>query len=175
MPTAHPAARARTPTCATRAEAPAAAARWRGGGFTLVELLVALALVGMMVALVPAAIGRLRESVDYRDTVRTVTSELRTARQRAWTEGVEVRFVVDLAQGRFGLDGRVLHELPKPLQMQATVAGIEWAGPQRAAIRFLPQGGATGGSIDVLRPGGSGVRITVDWLSASVSQTALGP
>lgn len=129
----------------------------------------------MMVALVPAALGRLRESVDYRDAVRAVVSDLRTARQRAWVEGVEVRFMVDLAHGSFGLDGRALRTLPKPLQMRVTVAGIEWSEQQRAAIRFLPQGGATGGSVDVLRPHGGGVRITVDWLSAAVSQTALEP
>jgi general secretion pathway protein H len=130
----------------------------------------------MFVALVPASLGRLRESVDYRDTVRAVVSDLRAARQRARVEGVEVRFLVDLAQGRFGLDGRALRALPPPLQMRVTVAGIEWSQPQQAAaIRFLPQGGATGGSVDVLRPRGGGVRITVDWLSAAVSQTALEP
>lgn len=129
-----------------------------------------------MVALVPAALGRLRESVDYRDTVRAVMSDLRAARQRARTEGVEVRFVVDLAQGRYGLDGRAPRALPPPLQMRVTVAGIEWSAQQQAgAIRFLPQGGATGGSVDVLRPGGAGTRITVDWLSAAVAQTALAP
>lgn len=129
----------------------------------------------MMVALVPAALGRLRESVDYRDTVRAVVSDLRVARQRAWVEGVEVRFVVDLAQSRFGIDGRAMRPLPQPLQMRATVAGIEWSAQRAAAIRFLPQGGATGGSVDVLRPNGGGVRITVDWLSAAVSQTAIDP
>ena len=167
------AAKARTAICATPAESRAASAPLRCRGFTLVELLVALALVGMMVALVPASLGRLRESVDYHDTVRAVVSDLRAARQRAWVEGVEVRFMVDLAQGSFGLDGRAMRSLPPPLQMRVTVAGIEWSRQQAAAIRFLPQGGATGGSVDVLRPRGGGVRITVDWLSAAVSQTAL--
>lgn len=126
-----------------------------------------------MVALVPTAFDRLRHSVNYRDTVRAVVSDLRSARQRAWAEGVEVRFLVDLSQRRFGLDGRALRPLPPPLQMRVTVAGREWSEQQVGAIRFLPQGGATGGSVDVLRPGGGGVRITVDWLSAAVSQTAL--
>ena len=60
--------------------------------------------------------------------------------------------------------------------MHVIVAGIEMSeasGQRLAAIRFLPQGGATGGSVDVLRPGVGGVRITVDWLSAAVSQTPL--
>lgn len=142
-------------------------------GFTLIELLVALAIVGFMAALVPVALDRLRESVHYRDTVRAVVTDLRAARQKALAEGVEVRFLVDLANARFGLDGRPPHELPPPLQMRLTVAGIEWSEQQVGAIRFLPQGGATGGSVDVLRPRGGGVRITVDWLSAAVSQTPI--
>jgi general secretion pathway protein H len=128
-----------------------------------------------MVALVPVALDRLRESVQYRDTVRAVVTDLRAARQKALAEGVEVRFLVDLANARFGLDGRTPHDLPPPLQMRVTVAGIEWSERQVGAIRFLPQGGATGGSVDVLRPRGGGVRITVDWLSASVSQTPIVP
>lgn len=169
------AAKAKIPICATPAEASVAPAIQRTGGFTLVELLVALALVGMIVALVPASLGRLRESVDYRDTVRAVVTDLRGARQKAMADGAEVRFLVDLEKGHYGLDGRMPRTLPSPLQMRVTVAGIEWAGQQAASIRFLPQGGATGGSIDILRPQGNGVRITVDWLSASVTQTAIDP
>ena len=147
----------------------------RARGFTLIELLVALAIVGLMVAVVPTALERLRDSMRYRDTVRAVVTDLRAARQKALAEGSEVRFVVDLAQGRYGLDGRALHVLQPPLQMRVTVAGIEWSDQQVGAIRFLPQGGATGGSVDVLRPQGGGVRITVDWLSAAVSQAPVTP
>jgi len=169
------AVKAKTPICATRAEPRQVLPGQRLAGFTLVELLVALALVGLMLALVPASLGRLRDSIRYRDTVRAVVSDLRAARQIALVEGRETRFLVDTAQSRFGLDGRPLQALPEPLQMRATVASIEWSQDRQAAIRFLPQGGATGGSVDVLRPGGDGVRITVDWLSAAVSQTPITP
>lgn len=147
----------------------------RGRGFTLIELVVALAIAALAVALVPPALQTLRDGMRYRDTVRAVVTELRAARQRALGEGVETRFIVDLAQRRFGPDASSLRELPEPLQMRVVVAGIEWSERQVGAIRFLPQGGATGGSVDVLRADGSGVRVTVDWLSASVSQTPIAP
>lgn len=166
------AATARTPICATPAEP-----RPRGGsgarGFTLIELVVALALAALMVALVPPALEKLRDGMHYRDTVRAIVTGLRAARERALTRGAEVRYVVDLADRRFGPDSGPQQPLPPPLQLRLTVAGIEWRPDQVGAIRFLPQGGATGGSVDVLRADGSGVRITVDWLSAAVSQTAI--
>ncbi len=144
-------------------------------GFTLIELLVVFALLALLVAVVPVAFERLRESAQYRRTVRGIMSEMRQGRQRAIAEGAEVRFRVDLAGRTFGLDGRPPHELPQSLQVRATVAAIELADGQVASIRFLPQGGATGGSIDVLRPSGAGVRLTVDWLSGSIAQAAIQP
>lgn len=169
------AATARTPTCAISADRRRPAAGLRARGFTLIELVVALAIAALVVALVPPSMEKLRDGMRYRDTVRTIVTELRAARQRALSDGVETRFIVDLADRRYGLDPAALRPLPEPLQMRVVVAGIEWSERQVGAIRFLPQGGATGGSVDVLRPGVGGVRITVDWLSAAVSQTPLQP
>jgi general secretion pathway protein H len=140
-----------------------------------VELVVALAIAALAIALVPPALERLRDGMHYRDTVRTVVTELRAARQRALTDGIETRFFVDLADRRYGLDPLALRPLPEPLQMRVVVAGIEMSDQRLGAIRFLPQGGATGGSVDVLRPGVGGVRITVDWLSAAVTQAPIAP
>lgn len=167
-------ATARTPICATAADRGAGRPRRAAAaGFTLIELMVALALATLVVALVPPAMGRLRDSMNYRDTVREVFTGLRAAREQALAEGRETRYLVDLAQRRYGGQPEALRELPQPLELRVVVAGIEWSERQVGAIRFLPQGGATGGSIDVLRADRSGVRITVDWLSGAVSQTPL--
>lgn len=165
---------ARTPICATAAEPPPGPqSRARSAGFTLIELVVALAIAAALAALVPPALGALRDGMNYRDTVREVFTGLRAARETARTEGRESRYRVDLAGRRFGSDNGTWRELPQPLQLRVVVAGIEWSDREVGAIRFLPQGGATGGSIDVLRADRSGVRITVDWLSGAVSQTPL--
>ena len=55
----------------------------RQRGFTLIEVLVALAIGAMLVAFAPPAFDRLRESAQFRDTVRTMLSELRQARAMA--------------------------------------------------------------------------------------------
>lgn len=143
-------------------------------GFTLVELLVVFALLALAIAIVPPAYDRLHEASQYRDTVRTMLSDIRQARFRALSEGREVRFGVDLAERTYGVEGGPRHRLPARLEVRATVAGIEMAD-RRAAIRFLPSGGATGGSIELHRPNGGGVRLTVDWLSGAVIQGPVAP
>ena len=142
-------------------------------GFTLIELLVVFAMVALLTALVPLAFERLRESAQYRDTVRGMLSDIRQARYRALAEGRQVRFRVDLAARNYGLDGRPAKQVPEPLRLRATVADIELTAAQSAGILFLPSGGATGGTIEIVRPSGAGVRLTVDWLSGGVAQSPI--
>lgn len=144
------------------------------GGFTLIELLVVIALMALVVGLVPIAFDRMHQSAQYRDTVRAVLAGLRSAREQAQSQGVETRFTVDLRTRSFGLDGGAQHTVPEPLILHAVMAAEESNGDGRLAIRFLPRGGASGGSVDLIRPSGSGVRLRVDWFSGRVEQEAIG-
>ncbi len=175
---AHRAARGRTPTSGTSSNAVrrvgAASGLRRLRGFTLVELLVVFAILAMLVALVPLAFGKLREAAQYRDSVRSMITDMRSARTRAISVGADVRFIVDTAARSYGVEGGAMHRLPEPLVMRATVANQEIATGRFASILFLPGGGATGGSIDIVRPSGSGVRLRVDWLFGRVEQEGIG-
>ncbi|XVJ71727.1 MAG: prepilin-type N-terminal cleavage/methylation domain-containing protein [Rhizobacter sp.] len=144
-------------------------------GFTLLELLVVLAIASLLIALVPIAFDRLQEGTQYRNALRTMQSEMRQARQQAVTQGSAVRFQVDLAARTYGLVGKVEHPIPEKVQVRATVASVELRPDQTAAIQFLPSGGATGGSVDLLRPSGAGTRLKVDWLSGRVMQEPITP
>jgi general secretion pathway protein H len=143
-------------------------------GFTLVELLVVFAIMALLAALTPLAFDRFKASSEYRDTVRTMMGQLRVARTKALTEGREIRFTLDMRQRSYGVDGAVPKPLPPSVDVRAVVASTETA-QNVASIRFLPQGGATGGSIEILRASGSGTRLRVDWLSGRVTQEALLP
>ncbi len=150
-------------------------ARWRVGGFTLIELLVVIALMALIVGLVPIAFGRLHESAQYRDTVRAVLTDLRAARQQAQSQGAETRFAVDLRARSFGIEGGPRREVPEPLTLRAVMAAETADADGRLAISFLPRGGASGGSVDLIRPSGSGVRLRVDWFTGRVEQEAIEP
>ncbi|MCL1961100.1 MAG: GspH/FimT family pseudopilin [Desulfovibrionaceae bacterium] len=144
-------------------------------GFTLIELLVVIAIMALVAGLVPMAFGRLHESAQYRDAVRAVLTDMRAARQQAQSQGQEVRFAVHLAQRSFGIEGGPQYEVPEPLQLRAVMAAEESGADGGMAIRFLPRGGASGGSVDVIRPSGDGVRLRVDWFSGRVEQEPIGP
>jgi general secretion pathway protein H len=143
-------------------------------GFTLIEILVVFTLIALIVGLTPMAYGRMQESAQYRDTVRAALTELRAARQQAMTGGVETRFAVDLQARTFGIVGDKARQVPQPLTLRAVMAGQEAGQDGQLSIRFLPRGGASGGSMDILRPSGDGVRLRVDWFTGRVEQEALG-
>ncbi|XAH23000.1 GspH/FimT family pseudopilin [Xylophilus sp. GW821-FHT01B05] len=147
----------------------------RPRGFTLVELLVVFAIAALIVGIAPLAFDRLRESAEYRSTLRTLVSDMRMARWRAMSSGTETRFSVDLRERWYGLDGAPRHALASALTLRATVASQELESSGVASIRFLPGGGASGGSIDLLRASGAGVRLRVDWLTGRVEQEPIAP
>jgi general secretion pathway protein H len=145
-------------------------------GFTLLELLVVLAIGSFLIALVPPAFDRLREISQYRDTVRAIVVDLRQARQHALAYGQTVNFRVDLSDRKFGIEGQTLKALPASLEARTTIGNQEQAdNTQQAVIAFLPEGGSSGGTIELVRPSGSGVRIRVDWLLGQVTQHARTP
>ena len=143
-------------------------------GFTLIELLVVLAIAGLLLALTPVAYNKARDSAQYTTVLRTMMGDMRQARQNAALHGLPTVFFVDLAQRKYGLSGLTSHALPEPLQIRATVGSEQLQG-RVASIEFLPDGGASGASIEVLRPSGAGTRLRVDWLSGQVTQERLLP
>lgn len=142
-------------------------------GFTLVEIIVAFAVVGLLLAVVPAALGKAVESMRYRGLVGDIAGDLRSARSHAMLSGREVRFEIDLPARRVGVGERI-REVPDGLVVDAVLAESEIESPGKGAIRFYPDGSATGGSISVVRESsGSGVRVRVDWMLGRVSQEPL--
>lgn len=140
-------------------------------GFTLIELLVVLAISGLLVGLVPVAFGKMQEGSQYRDTVRGIITELRLARQRSLTTGRDVVFQVDLTTRQFGIRNEVQRPLPSSLEVKTTTAELSTQSANGLSlITFMPEGGSTGGSIELVRPSGGGVRIRVDWLLGQITQ-----
>jgi general secretion pathway protein H len=142
----------------------------RESAFTLVELMVAIAIVGLLLAVTVPASMRFYESIQYRQAVRDVLATLGSARQQAMDRGraQDVTFEPDERRIAFGEDEL---QLPKGFTLSVTTAS-EVNRDNLGVIRFYPEGSSTGGDIEINSPVGRGVRITVDWLMGGVSQVS---
>lgn len=139
-------------------------------GFTMVELLVAIAIVGLLMAVTVPGSMRFYQSIQYRQAVRDVLTTLGQARHQAMDKGRAQNVGFDAERGQIQFYDDVV-QLPKGFEMTVTTAS-EVNQQNLGVIRFYPEGGSTGGDIDVTSPRGRGVRISVDWLMGSVSQEA---
>lgn len=138
-------------------------------GFTLVELIVALAIAALVLGGVPMVLPRLKHASEYHSTVRMIFSGLNSARREAALSGRPRLFYVDLAKREFALESSVPTPIPESVDVRLIVADALIAPDGRGAIRFYPDGGATGGSVEIFRPSGLGTRVRVDWMLGRIS------
>ena len=139
-------------------------------GFTLIELVVALSVATLVLATAPAALDRLYDAMVYRSAVRNVLTELKAARLHAARTGRPVDFVFDVEARNYGIRGKALREIPERLQVSTVVATSDVFPDELATRRFYPDGSSTGGSLQLMRSSGQGVRLRVDWLLGRVTQ-----
>jgi general secretion pathway protein H len=138
------------------------------GGFTIVELIAAITIGAIMMALVVPASMKMYETMQYRGAVKDAVTLLASARYKAIDSGrsQDVRVIPDQRELRFNDNTK---KLPASVKVSVTSAG-ELNEQGVGVIRFYPEGGSSGGGIDIERETGSGVRISVDWLIGRVFQ-----
>lgn len=128
------------------------------GGYTMVELLVVLAIIGLLTAISVPMLSASRPGLEATAAARTLASDLRATRQAAIDNGV-VELVVLHPPGRYGA-GHTVRSLP------GTVT-LTFHGPMHDEIDFYPDGSASGGTVD-LAGGKARHRVTVRWPSGQI-------
>lgn len=142
------------------------------GGFTLLELIVTLAVLAVAVALVMPSIGRGTDAIRMRAEVAGFAAIMRHARERAIVSQKAQTVVVEPTSQRIsiragGPDGEVreTRALSERLTVQATP-------PPALTVQFDSRGGSSGGDFR-LSNGVVAWRVTVDPLTGRVRSTRL--
>ncbi len=135
-------------------------------GFTLIEVVAAVTVVGLVLALaVPQSI-RFYESVRFNASVREVITLLNSARYAAVANGVAQDVLISPRKGLVVFADKQV-KFGKGVKLAAHSAK-EVNRNGLGVIRFYHDGGASGGGIDISRKGGKPVKIAVDWLVGRV-------
>lgn len=142
--------------------------RNKDGGFTLVEMLVVLAVVGLALGVVALRGPQRSPALDLRAAAGTVAETLRLARSRAVAGNRTVGVAFDVAGPSLRLDGAPPRGLPTGISMAVTATLGNTAGGRLAAIQFAPDGSSSGGRV-VLQGGGRRTQVGVEWLTGRVS------
>jgi general secretion pathway protein H len=137
------------------------------GGFTLLELLITIAIAGLLLSVSVPATTRFYQSMQYRKAIRDVITMLDSARYRAINTGRMQDVGINPKTGVMRL-GKDLTQIPEEITI-AVHSAQEVNQQDEGVIRFYPEGGSSGGDIDLERSTGGGVKITVDWLTGRVT------
>ena len=149
-------------------------------GFTLLELVVVVAAISALLLISGPSMNSLMQTMEYREAVRQLVSANQKARRAARATGDAVDVVIDARQNRFAVTAEAgrLEEgdytaLAEALEIEVVFAEEVSPGHGLGAIRYYPEGGASGGEVVIQRPTGGGVKLTVDWLIGDVRQEPL--
>ena len=142
--------------------------RHADAGFTLIEVIVVLAVLSLGLALLALRGPPRSAALEIRAAAGEMVQALRLARAQSIARNAPVRVVVDPARGAWALDGGPPRALPPGIVLALRVAETEALGNQLGAIRFAPDGSSTGGTIE-LADGHRRLQIGVDWLSGRVT------
>ena len=137
-------------------------------GFTLLEMLVVVAILGFVLGLVVTRGATRSQAIEMQAAVSEVTQAVRLARSRAIATNSPVRFAMDATSRSFRIDDGAATILPQSLSVAMTTTSEEAFRGQVAAIRFYGDGSASGGRIE-LTDGQRRAQVGVEWLTGRVS------
>ena len=146
----------------------APAARRAEAGFTLLEVVVVLAVLALGLGLLAARGPPRSPALEIRAAAGELAQALRLARARAIAGNRPVALTLDLARRSWRVDGAPERALPPAFALSIRAAGTETLGGRLGAIRFAPDGSSTGGWIEI-SDGHRRMSLGVDWLSGRVS------
>lgn len=149
------------------------AARRREGsraGFSLVEMLAALAIVGLVAGVATQLVRRPSPRLRVESAARSLCAALRLTRMRAISANEEIALTIDLRRKAFVSPVVAETVLPPDMKIDLTTSAVEQRSRNSADVAFYPTGGSSGGEV-ALAIEGARAEISVNWLTGATRCT----
>ena len=143
-------------------------------GFTLLELLVVLAIIGAVAVVAYPRVGGVPARAALEATAARMRTEIRAARSAAVRSNSEQAITIDTTQKLFwsSSDG-VKRTIADGLDVSVSGSGVEVPQPGTGVIRFQGDGSACDAAI-LLESGSRSALIRIDWATGN-PRIAWGP
>jgi type II secretion system protein H len=139
------------------------------GGFTLLELIVVLGLIGLMLTLVLPGLQRSYQRERGRANLRGLVVALRTARSEAATRHQRVRLFLDLRTGQFRLEGSGNRGQLTGVRISDSRLVWQDQSKEHGYIAFYGDGSSSGGRLKLTDPGGQRHVVEVEVITGRVT------
>jgi general secretion pathway protein H len=138
------------------------------GGFTLIEMIAVLAILGFALVLVVGHRAPWSRGYEVDTAAGGLAAQLRLARSQAIAGNRITTLTLDLVGRRYRIGVSQSRPLPADLAIELLTVSGERRTASTGGIRFYPNGSSTGGRI-VLADRSRRVAVGVDWLTGRVS------
>ena len=137
-------------------------------GFTLLELLVVLAIAGLLMAAVPPMISAVIPGTEIKGATRQLAVSLRDARFSSISRGVPVDIMfIGTQPARYVVGGKKEQLLPRGATLHIKTHDNEVIGDDLFRLRFYPDGSSNGANI-LLQRDQHNYTVSVDWLMGKI-------
>ncbi len=139
-----------------------------GFGFTLLELLIVLAIAAASFAMVGPRVSSGLSTMKLNTAANDMASALRFTRSRAISDTREAEFFLDVERHRYRVTGKHKeYRVPESIHLKLLTAESEMIGDGQGVIRFFPDGSSTGGRV-TLEVGQQKRLVDVNWLTGQI-------
>jgi len=142
-------------------------------GFSLLEIIVVVGMIALIMSFAAYTINKQLPGQQLRSSAKELAAELRFTKSQAMVTGETQSFQINAKTREWKGPKNHSGVLPKSLEVIATTARIEQPEDDVAAIKFFPDGAATGGRI-VLQHDTAKWQVDVKWLTGEVTVTKPG-
>lgn len=138
-------------------------------GFSVLEILVVLAITALLLAIVPPMLPNVIDSTQVKAAVRELSSALKYARSQAISSQDEVALKLDVDKKTYSIQARQRQlSLPDDAKLILTTASSEQISDNEGTIRFFADGSSTGGGVR-FKDRQQEYLIDVNWLTGKVT------